>query len=626
MTNGSFSKIDSTIYVEDTSFDSFNDVYWNDVKCINGKLPEGTLLLQATMRGKDTKVQAQKKVKILTVNNMSLGVLKANKPVIDMGKEPVKVSLPSERINYYGTTTKIEKFEWNLPSGWKTASGNTGTFISESTSLDIITDESSEGEIKVRALNNYNGDLLAKSLFSSTKITRKGLGLNEYPNTIPFGEIKTYTFSVIGTGNSYEWQAPNGWSINGGGNTYTGTNSVQITTSKCPTNEKIMVKMAGASSAWTEFPTTVELPTIKVPTGQITQYKSSTFSLNMPNTDITSVEWLVDGKSVGVVNNTSYLSFSFNKIGNAKVSANLTMKECQSISIPAVDVNVIKAPNPSISGSKDLCEQATYSINNLPDRATVKWNILSSEWGVTDTDIVDKSVNGSKITLTAKNSGRINLEAVITLDGVLISTVRLDIRVAMPRRLFVTHKQGVEVVMENHTRLEYEYKITSNTNRLQLRDDINFNTFYNWKLIDGDVKEPYMRGGTIEFRHPPKYAKFLCTLSNSCGSSSLYVTFRSSIPSYPYSISVYPNPATSDVTIKLREEHEDTENISIQRINETTTTNNVEIQLWSATSLLRTYKTDQDTYQLSVSDLPKGIYFVHVIIDGKTYREKLIKN
>ncbi|HHV84523.1 MAG TPA: T9SS type A sorting domain-containing protein, partial [Petrimonas sp.] len=40
---------------------------------------------------------------------------------------------------------------------------------------------------------------------------------------------------------------------------------------------------------------------------------------------------------------------------------------------------------------------------------------------------------------------------------------------------------------------------------------------------------------------------------------------------------------------------------------------------------IRTYKTDQSTYQLSVSDLPQGMYFVRVIKGGKTSTQKLIK-
>lgn len=238
-TNGSFSANDSTIYIEYTSFDGFNDVIWNDIKCIDGKLPEGTLLLQARKRGTDIKVQAQKKVTILTVNNMSLGALKANKTVIDIGIDTINVRLPSERVNYYGTDTKIDNFEWTLPEGWKNTNGNSGTFVLQSTSMNVITDENTEGEIRVRALNNFNGEHLIKSNYSLVQITRKGLDLGEFPQTVPFGETKTYTFSVIGTGTSFEWEAPDGWSINGGGNTYSGSNVVLITTTKCSTSANV---------------------------------------------------------------------------------------------------------------------------------------------------------------------------------------------------------------------------------------------------------------------------------------------------------------------------------------------------------------------------------------------------
>ena len=42
--------------------------------------------------------------------------------------------------------------------------------------------------------------------------------------------------------------------------------------------------------------------------------------------------------------------------------------------------------------------------------------------------------------------------------------------------------------------------------------------------------------------------------------------------------------------------------------------------------LLKKFTTDRDTYQFSVADLPKGIYFVRVIKDGKAHTQKLIKN
>ena len=90
--------------------------------------------------------------------------------------------------------------------------------------------------------------------------------------------------------------------------------------------------------------------------------------------------------------------------------------------------------------------------------------------------------------------------------------------------------------------------------------------------------------------------------------------------------SIYPNPTLNTATIVLNDE----DNVDDPFFHQNSKVNNnsgiSEIQLWNAAALLRTYHTDQNTYQFSVSDLPKGIYFVRVIKDGKTYTQKLIKN
>ena len=80
------------------------------------------------------------------------------------------------------------------------------------------------------------------------------------------------------------------------------------------------------------------------------------------------------------------------------------------------------------------------------------------------------------------------------------------------------------------------------------------------------------------------------------------------------------------VTIQLEEETSEKSTVSTERAIKTPTSGDTEIQLWSATGLIKTYKTEQKTYQIPVSDLPKGIYFVRVIKDGKTYTQKLLKN
>ena len=88
-----------------------------------------------------------------------------------------------------------------------------------------------------------------------------------------------------------------------------------------------------------------------------------------------------------------------------------------------------------------------------------------------------------------------------------------------------------------------------------------------------------------------------------------------------------PNPATDVVTVQLNEAsfQAPTDWKTAQGVNKTALSGVYEIELWSATTMLRSYKTARAVFELPVSDLAKGIYLVRVIKDGKTHTEKLLK-
>ena len=91
---------------------------------------------------------------------------------------------------------------------------------------------------------------------------------------------------------------------------------------------------------------------------------------------------------------------------------------------------------------------------------------------------------------------------------------------------------------------------------------------------------------------------------------------------------LFPNPAADVVTLKLTTE-EDDGILSPQGQGSLTTkgvTSTYEIQLWNGLTMLRSFKTNQPTFQIPIAGLPTGLYFVRVIKDGQTYTAKLIKN
>lgn len=205
------------------------------------------------------------------------------------------------------------------------------------------------------------------------------------------------------------------------GNIYTGGNVVQITTSECPTDQKVKVSMVQGDivSPSVEFPTTITLPPINSPTGEIRQYKPATFSLNMPDDNIVSVEWLVNGNSVGEARNTSSLSFRINEWGKVKISAKLTLEGCSPVSIPEIEVDVVKAPDPVISDPTIVCEEAVYTIDNLPEGATVQWSVNNSYLTLV-------SGQGTETCVFRKNgSGKSRIQAEISLDSQVIAVLSL---------------------------------------------------------------------------------------------------------------------------------------------------------------------------------------------------------
>ena len=91
--------------------------------------------------------------------------------------------------------------------------------------------------------------------------------------------------------------------------------------------------------------------------------------------------------------------------------------------------------------------------------------------------------------------------------------------------------------------------------------------------------------------------------------------------------SLSPNPATDVVTLKLTDPDDGI--LSPQGQGSLTTrgvTSTYEIQLWNGLTILRSFKTNQLTFQIPIAGLPAGLYFVRVIKDGQTYTEKLIEN
>lgn len=115
------------------------------------------------------------------------------------------------------------------------------------------------------------------------------------------------------------------------------------------------------------------------------------------------------------------------------------------------------------------------------------------------------------------------------------------------------------------------------------------------------------------------YDKNLTTIKvvayNECGECEESFHFIPIRRDYYFSLS--PNPASSSVTVALKED----EGIETYVLSASPT---YQIQLWSSLGLVKSVQTDQVNYQLDLSGVAPGFYYVHVIKDGKTYRQQLV--
>lgn len=98
-------------------------------------------------------------------------------------------------------------------------------------------------------------------------------------------------------------------------------------------------------------------------------------------------------------------------------------------------------------------------------------------------------------------------------------------------------------------------------------------------------------------------------------------TYKPSDDDKYMSFHLLSNPVKSSATIVL----DDKQERGIVKAKHSGSRKLYEVQLWSNTSLLRTYKSSLEYFQFSVADLPRGTYFVRVVKNGRTCTRKLLK-
>ena len=262
----------------------------------------------------------------------------------------------------------------------------------------------------------------------------------------------------------------------------------------------------------------------------------------------------------------------------------------------------------SISGPTSVCNQATYTVENLPPGAIV-------EWSVSNSNVATISNNGI-LRVTNQTFALTNVEANISTGGNEFTIRKERVMTGQPKfeiqplgysgsnfASFFLTPQGENGDLQN-VLLNYRWSFTRiDGSGYTLIGYYPNTTFLNIQpVVTFPGPGTYMI--TVEITGYPCYIP-LARYEYSCGSNFF---------------SLSPNPATDEVTLQLMETDE-VSGLSVLSTDRST----YEIQLWSGMTMLRSFRTNEPTFQIPMAGLPAGLYFVRVVKDGQTYTQKLIK-
>lgn len=210
--------------------------------------------------------------------------------------------------------TITSNFEWNLPSGWQTSSGKTGTFVGSS-SIDVIPPASTTStSISVRAKANTQ-----YSPVTTLQISRN---LDDFDVKGESDVVynSSYRYEVpFANGVSYSWDLPVGWS--GSSN----TNYIDATVG-CGTGNitATMIGCTGTKSATKIISLNVTNLNTEIEGSDYVCKQNSSYSiLNLP--EGTTINW-IPSPNVKLISNqgTNPAIFGMNGIGSGTIQAQIT--------------------------------------------------------------------------------------------------------------------------------------------------------------------------------------------------------------------------------------------------------------------------------------------------------------
>jgi len=264
--------------------------------------------------------------------------------------------------------TITSKFEWTLPSGWQTTSGQTGIFVSSSSISVIPPASSSSTSISVRAKAN-----LQYSQPTTLQITRN---LNDFsisgePNVV---YNTTYRYEVPSIPNAtYTWQLPTGW---GGSST---TNYIDATVGCSSGNIIATINGCNGSKTSTKSVSHSIIPQGSTISGPNFACSSGT-QFTVPGlVSGTNITWNASPNLTLIEASSNYCKYAANSNGEGWIDATINAPACgTSFTLPRKTIWVGVPVINNLTGPihVDAYGMGFYEINTLLNPSTTYvWSV-----------------------------------------------------------------------------------------------------------------------------------------------------------------------------------------------------------------------------------------------------------
>ena len=277
---------------------------------------------------------------------------------------------------------------------------------------------------------------------------------------------------------------------------------------------------------------------------------------------------------------------------------------------------------PVLNGPSYFCSSSNYSVTKLPPSSNVVWRTSGAAYLMsgqgTSTATIGKSYNGTG-----------NVYADIYVDGTLQRTLSITgIAVGPPSLALFAYPVDVYGNMGYWTAGYIGNKFVVDTVMSQ------YYTSYEAYLyrINGSTQTQLWHGTGLseEFLIPytmsPGWYKIRIRGYGDCGYSDWWNLEVQAITSLNlYSLVIDYNSESETVAVKVGNDEENASGQQSNRLASSQSEREFIVQLWSDSKLIRSFKTDQDEFTISMAGLKSGIYFVRIIKNGRTYADKFVK-